>query len=434
VFFWIDTFSKENSMSISTKKGGFTLVELLVVIAIIGTLVGLLLPAVQSARESARKSQCGNNVKQQSLGAASYYSANLKWPTCGEGVNFENPSITQGDVMNAESFQVQILAFIDQAGLAAKWSPKKVYWDSTVGADGKSSNQLLAATKIGTFLCPSNTLSKDQFGGTNAAAVAAGQAFRYYGTTDYMPVAYTDLDPSTGFRNAKSGSGSAITRNGYRDGLLTWDQTGKDALDGTSNTVIFFEDAGRPSLQFGKRSSATKHVFIGSDGSVNDVTSDTMTTSDTANGVAAGAYKVEGTTGGATKNTIPNRWCDSDNASGLSGAPNEQGDSSSVAGYRTISIINNNNKILPGAKSKFGGNLDSASNGYATGGVGDSTTGCSWMINNCGPNDEPFSLHAGNGCFAGFADGAVKWLSAKSDVQVLRQLADPNDGEQPLPY
>ena len=56
------------------------------------------------------------------------------------------------------------------------------------------------------------------------------------------------------------------------------------------------------------------------------------------------------------------------------------------------------------------------------------------MVNNCGPNDEPFSLHAGNGCFAGFADGAVRWLSAKSDAQVLRQLADPNDGEQPLPY
>jgi len=397
---------------------------------------------VQSARESARKSSCGNNVKQQALGAAAYYSANLKWPTCGEGKNWGQGVLdtagaalaNEKDTMNTESFQVQILAFIDQAGLAAKWQPKKAYWDSTLGDDGQANNQLLAATKIAAFLCPSNTLSKDQFGGTNAAAVAAGQAFKYYGTTDYMPVAYTDLDPSTGFRSKKSGSGSAITRNGYRDGLLTWDQTGKDALDGTINTVIFFEDAGRPSLQFGKRSSATIHVSVGSDGSITDVTSDTMTTSDTANGVASGSYKVEGTTAGAANKTIPNRWCDSDNASGISGAPNEEGSSSSAAGYRTISIINNNNKILPGAKSKFGGNLDSASNGYATGGAGDSTTGCSWMINNCGPNDEPFSLHAGNGCFAGFADGAVKWLSAKSDVQVLRQLADPNDGEQPLPF
>ena len=60
--------------------------------------------------------------------------------------------------------------------------------------------------------------------------------------------------------------------------------------------------------------------------------------------------------------------------------------------------------------------------------------GIHWSVNNCGPNDEPFSLHSGNGCFAGRADGSVVWLSEKADSQVLRQLADPSDGEQPLQY
>lgn len=55
-------------------------------------------------------------------------------------------------------------------------------------------------------------------------------------------------------------------------------------------------------------------------------------------------------------------------------------------------------------------------------------------MNNCGSNDEPFSLHAGNGCFAGFADGSVHWLNEKLDVQVLRQLSDPADGDAPLAY
>jgi len=419
------------------KRAGFTLVELLVVIAIIGMLTGLLLPAVNSARESARKSSCGNNVKQQSMGATNYYSANLKWPTSGEGVNFENPSIAKGDVMNCESFQVQILPFIDQAGIAAKWNPKTVYWNSSKGVDGKSSNMLLAATKIGTFNCPSNTIGKDQFGGTNPAAVEAGAAFRYYGTTDYLVVAYTDLDPTTGYRNKKSGSDDTFVRNAYRDGLLTWDQTSKDALDGTSNTVIFFENSARPSLQLGKRSSATKHVSVGSNGTISDVTSDTLALTETSiGGRTLAQYVTEYGATGSSNKTIPNRWCDSDNASGISGAPNDEGTASSAAGYRTLQIINNNNKILPGATSKFGGSLDSNTAGAytATSSAGSASDGCSWMVNNCGPNDEAFSLHSGNGCFAGFADGSVKWMSGKSDVQVLRQVSDPGDGEQPLPY
>jgi prepilin-type N-terminal cleavage/methylation domain-containing protein/prepilin-type processing-associated H-X9-DG protein len=61
-------------------RSAFTLVELLVVIAIIGILVALLLPAVQQARESARRLQCTNNVKQLSLMAINYESANRAFP------------------------------------------------------------------------------------------------------------------------------------------------------------------------------------------------------------------------------------------------------------------------------------------------------------------------------------------------------------------
>ena len=270
-------------------------------------------------------------------------------------------------------------------------------------------------------LCPSNGITKDEFGGVSPGASSNPDAYQYYGQTDYMPIAYTDLHPTSGYRFKESGT----TRNGYREGLLNAIQSRKvsDATDGTSNTAIFLEDSGRSLLTKGRRNldvAATNVMWISSQATgFKRVT--TYLSGDAAEGGATGLD------GG---NSVPNRWADSDNASGVSGPPSEEGSSSSVAGYRTQNIINNHKAILPGGKAS-----DGTISTYGGGKTGSKTLpNCDWQLNNCGSNDEPFSLHAGGGIFAGFGDGSVHWLNEKLDVQVLRQLSDPADGEVPLSY
>ena len=396
------------SISLRGGRRGFTLVELLVVIAIIGTLVGLLLPAVQSAREAARKSACSNNVKQIALGSANYESARRKYPTSGEGKdNFggagggTGSSVGTGagtarftgavgsEMMNVNSFFAQVLGFIEEANLAAKWNYNQPYWSST--------NNLLAATKVNAFMCPSNAITQDSFGGTNSSA--AGSAFPYYGRTDYMPGAYTDISSADGTRSKN---------NAYKVGALSVDQsTGTQSVtDGTSKTVIFWEDAGRNMQNGGKRDasiggnttwlrgSANKAVKIATaDADFPTPSGNDCNLKDPGLAATGGSY-----TGGPA--TCPNRWADPDCASGVSGSPPDEGSGSKQ-------IICNNSSTVGGPST------------------------CKWEANNCGPNDEPFSQHSGGGVYAGFADGSVKWLSQTLDVQTIRQLADPSDGGNP---
>lgn len=336
-----------NSRIVKHRQRGFTLIELLVVIAIIAVLIALLLPAVQQAREAARRTQCKNNMKQMGLGLHNYESTYNRFPSAGEGENF---SIIDRRI-NQSTF-VAILPFIDQAPVYNQFNFNLHY--------SNAANRAAASTKIQAFLCPSN-------------GYAGQDGFAGFGVIDYMPIAYTDIDPATGLRN-KHTVGTAL--NGTKDSALgLYGNKIADITDGTSNTMAIGEDTGRLYVQVTSQTS-----YVGA-----------YTQAQTLNANGWDTTVMCGAGGG---NTCPFRWADGDTGNGVSG-PN--------GGVGTLTFVNNN-------KTPAGG-----------------PAGCPWNTNNCGPNDEIFSLHVG-GAHVLLCDGSVRFVSENLNIQIGRMLSDRNDG------
>jgi prepilin-type N-terminal cleavage/methylation domain-containing protein len=330
------------------RQRGFTLIELLVVIAIIAVLIALLLPAVQQAREAARRTQCKNNLKQMGLAMFNYESTYSRLPTAGKGIDFGKINM----FAFSSSFFQSILPYTDQAPLYGQFNFSLHYSNSV--------NQAAAKTKIPAFLCPSNAFTTpDPFG---------------YGESDYMPVPFVDIDPTTGLRNGQNGTAggaNGTSLGATKEGMLgLYGGTLSGVTDGASNTIAVFEQSGRPGGIVGKYPQA---MYL------------------------SGAPGWDGTQmpGGGTK-TAPNRWADGDSGAGVSGPNN------GVAG--SIQVINNNKVPVGGPAS------------------------CPWTTNNCGPNNEPFSVHTG-GAHALMGDGTVRFLSENLDVHLVRRLCGKAEAE-----
>lgn len=208
----------------------FTLVELLVTIAIIGVLFALLLPAIQMAREAARRGQCSNNLRQMGLAAQNRHDTTRYLP----------PGSIQSGVANKEAQDTLnipytanhgwgpfLLAFIEQQPLHEQYRFDLDWRDAA--------NQPARETQLAVFRCPSaprrsKTETRTQDGFTYTTAL-----------TDYGVMSQV---ASTLFN---LGLVDASTHKS-REGVLDTNKLTRlsDFLDGTSNTILFIEDAGRP--------------------------------------------------------------------------------------------------------------------------------------------------------------------------------------------
>lgn len=214
-----------NRLRFCGRKAGFTLIELLVVIAIIAILIALLLPAVQQAREAARRSQCKNNLKQLGLAMHNYHDTHGTFPYAYR--SFDNPpggaGLPPGTTKARDTWFHRVLPFIEQATLYNKYeSTNDVFVNGT-------QFRTLAATKIASFVCPSNP----DYGGAGANLSDGFQGT--YGVC--LAGSSVGGSLATGLETTTSGKGMFFYASSIRM---------RDLIDGTSNTLLASESIARP--------------------------------------------------------------------------------------------------------------------------------------------------------------------------------------------
>jgi prepilin-type N-terminal cleavage/methylation domain-containing protein len=222
-------------------RWAFTLIELLVVVAIIGILISLLLPAVQKVRESANRAKCSNNLRQIGLALHNYHDANGSFPTVFKLLPGDDPTVPFKAATYGASVFVLILPYLEQDNVYRQIDTTK----GALSTDNMPPANPAYSTALPVFLCPSSPYSSPtadyaqelerSFGNFNVQVhYPPGLIF---GRTDYAPDAGMSADV-VGI-DIKSDA-SIIVQPPAPASRIT------DILDGSSNTIMLVEDAGRP--------------------------------------------------------------------------------------------------------------------------------------------------------------------------------------------
>jgi prepilin-type N-terminal cleavage/methylation domain-containing protein/prepilin-type processing-associated H-X9-DG protein len=208
---------------VARRLRAFTLIELLVVIAIIAILIGLLVPAVQKVREAAQRIQCGNNLKNISLGTVNCADTNQGQlpPGVGDYPLFD-PSNSNAVGFGSAFFH--ILPYVEQEPLykASLVGPAADGWRLPRGGYYSWSGAIInSPVKI--YNCPGDPTQANGLGG------AGGWA-----TTSY---AYNHQVFEVGMYSWYNPDWSSKGPARYPSGIQ----------DGTSNTIFFTEKYAMPS-------------------------------------------------------------------------------------------------------------------------------------------------------------------------------------------
>jgi prepilin-type N-terminal cleavage/methylation domain-containing protein/prepilin-type processing-associated H-X9-DG protein len=268
---------------------GFTLVELLVVMVIIGILVALLLPAVQSAREAAKRTACQNNLRQISLAFHNFESANKHLP-------FAKRVESDGA---ARSWAPDLLPYLEQENIVSEanydfdqdwWRLYSEYAEDPANPgsyvpDASAQpvpNGITVQKFLEVFMCPSSAISeRTQFKSDPVVGHKIGACGDYFvpegvhsAILSEFPAGLPLGAPVPGFPPGTTPGDNLVLAGvlhpfGAR-GLPTWTSTIlgdprvsmvtatprhpklDDVTDGTSNTILIGECAGREDVWRGR--------------------------------------------------------------------------------------------------------------------------------------------------------------------------------------
>ena len=220
----------------SKPRDGFTLIELLVVISIIAVLTSMILPAVLQARNSARSMQCKNRIRNVALAMIGSAGSERRFPASGNiGLD------ANGDVAPFHSWVVDLLPWLDHAGVSNKWDFDRPINDPV--------NREVSNVFISVLTCPvdfsvtrNGDLSYVANGGFGWTTVSSGIGDCPVGSNG-IPI---DFD----------GDGTACTDNDrqlfFRTGLFfleSWQTPGTirhhsldTVLDGNTQTIMLSEN------------------------------------------------------------------------------------------------------------------------------------------------------------------------------------------------
>jgi len=212
-------------------RRGFTLVELLVVIAIIGVLVSLLLPAVQSAREAARRTQCGNNLKQLSLGLLNYENTLNTLPPAGID-------------SNQMSWTVLLLPYIEQQALYSQFNFNKGAWSAF------NRITLVQGIRIKSLICPDLTTKSDSYSVfVTTPDESTVSALHYYAVLGPNGPTAAGASQSYLVQGVNAGFGFCAAQGAFGQAHVTGptvvptNNPLRTFTDGTSNTLLLGEMA-----------------------------------------------------------------------------------------------------------------------------------------------------------------------------------------------